>query len=403
MNGPRAERSRAAASMVRCAAGISVLVIFVCGGCQPAPRVISGGERPAEGRYAYLVAADHPAASSAGMEILARGGNAVDAAVAVSFVLAVVRPEDCGLGGGGFALYHPPPEPPQPQPIVLDFREEAPSRADLATYLDRDGRPVPDRTTVGPWAVGVPGQVRGALEFWKRFGSRRLSLRTVLGPAIALAQQGVPVDPHLYRAMGKLAERFRNQPEYRDRFGETYRVFLKPGGVPYEVGELLRRPDLARTLEAIALGGEDVFYRGEIAQEIVREIRRLGGTLSIAVTNAEREVEIRIGDTGCGLDERVLTRIFEPFYSTKRGNQERNLSRGLGLAVAHGILLGLHARGFAGMWRTGAPAYDPRVKAALGLRPEDHVVAFVYAGTPSLEAPPIERPKPADYVTVWEG
>jgi gamma-glutamyltranspeptidase/glutathione hydrolase len=253
--------------------GVAPLALIGCGPARPDGY---GGARPAAGRGAYLVAADQPLAGRAGMEILSRGGNAVDAAVAVSFALAVVRPEDCGLGGGGFALYFAP----RGAPVVLDFREVAPAGADRSLYVDRQGEPLPDRTTVGPWAVGVPGQVRGALELWRRYGSRRLSLEMVLAPAIALAEQGFPVDRHLHRALVRLAGAFRRRPEYAERFAETYRVFLKPGGVPYEAGEVLTRPDLAATLKAIALGGAEVFYRGEIAQAIVRETGRLGGTLS---------------------------------------------------------------------------------------------------------------------------
>jgi gamma-glutamyltranspeptidase/glutathione hydrolase len=215
---------------------------------------------------------------AAGMQVLGQGGNAIDAAVAVSFALAVVRPEDCGLGGGGFALLCPA----RGKPVVVDFRESAPAGADLTFYLDHEGNPIPERTTVGPWAVGVPGQVRGAFEVWRRFGSRRLSREMVLAPAIKLAEEGFPVDVHLSRALVRLAERFRRRPEFRERFPETYTVFLKPGGVPYEPGEVLTRPGLARTLKAIALGGPDVFYRGEVAQAIVRETGRLGGTLSVS-------------------------------------------------------------------------------------------------------------------------
>lgn len=224
----------------------------------------------------HAVAADHESAIAAGMDILEAGGNAADAAVAVSFALAVVRPEDCGLGGGGFAVVCPA----RGQPAALDFREEAPAGADLSGYLDRAGAPIAGRSTVGAWAVGIPGQVRGASEMLERFGSGRITLAEALAPAIRLAREGFPVDRHLARAMAALADTFRRRPEYRELYGETYRTFLKPGGVPYAEGEILVRPGLAATLEDIARSGPDAFYRGTIAQAIVRETGRLGGPLS---------------------------------------------------------------------------------------------------------------------------
>ncbi len=276
---PVQQRGSRPAAVQKTITRLSVLLALLAVGCAPTNSLPYGGTaRPATGRGAYLVAADHEAAIAAGMEVLAKGGNAVDAAVAVSFALAVVRPEDCGLGGGGFALYCAP----RGQPVVVDFRESAPAGADLTLYLDHEGNPLPERTTVGPWAVGVPGQVRGAFELWRRFGSRRLSRAMVLGPAIKLAEKGFFVDTHLHRALVRLAERFRVRPEFRERFPETYEVFLKPGGIPYEEGDVLTRPGLARTLKAIVLGGADVFYRGEVAQAIVREMGRLGGTLTVA-------------------------------------------------------------------------------------------------------------------------
>jgi len=260
---------------------------LAAGGCtepvtKPYERV-----RPAKGRLAYLVVADQPLAAACGMEILEKGGNAADAAAAVSFALAVVRPEDCGLGGGGFALYAPPGQ----QPVVLDFREQAPAGLRREDFLDREGRPVGDRSRIGALAVGTPGQVLGAITMWRRFGSGTLGLPEILAPAIRLAEEGFPVDRHLHRAMVDLAERYRRRPEFKDLYAETYKEFLKPGGVPYRVGEILRRPALAGTLRSLSLGGAELFYRGEIGQQVVKEVRRLGGVLNV---NDLAEYQVRV-------------------------------------------------------------------------------------------------------------
>ena len=115
----------------------------------------------------YVVAADHPLASSAGAGVLAAGGNVVDAAAATSFALAVVRPHSAGLGGGGFMLYKPAGK----EAVFLDYRETAPDAAETAAYLGPDGRPIPGKTESGSWAVGVPGHLRGVPLMLAKFGT----------------------------------------------------------------------------------------------------------------------------------------------------------------------------------------------------------------------------------------
>lgn len=223
---------------------------------------------------AYMVAADHEAASRAGAEILAKGGNAVDAAAAVSFALAVVRPESCGMGGGGFLILHRTGH----RPVVLDYRETVPARADLTHYRDGKGKPIPDKTKRGAWAVGTPGQVKGQLLAFERYGSGKLSRKEILAPAIRLAREGVVVDGTLHRVLKNLAAACRKQPAYRQRFAELCRVFLNDGE-PHAVGERIHRTDIATTLEAIARNGADAFYRGPIGSKIAAEIARRGGPL----------------------------------------------------------------------------------------------------------------------------
>jgi len=225
----------------------------------------------------YMVAADHADASRAGATILAAGGSAVDAAVATSFALAVVRPESCGLGGGGFMLIHRPGKPP----VALDYRETIPARATLDNYLDDDGRPIKGRTRFGGWAVGVPGTVRGLIHALENYGSGRLSRREVLAPAIALARRPLVVDDHLHGAMANIAQTIASNPEYRRRFAVVYENVLR-NGRPHPVGATIDRTAIASVLEAIANDGAAAFYTGDIAQRIVETVQADGGPLTRA-------------------------------------------------------------------------------------------------------------------------
>lgn len=209
----------------------------------------------------YVVAADHPLASAAGAGILAAGGNVVDAAAATSFALAVVRPHSAGLGGGGFMLYKPAGK----EAVFLDYRETAPDAAETAAYLGPDGRPIPGKTESGPWAVGVPGQLRGVPLMLAKYGTFQLA--SVLAPAVELAERGFPVDAHLREAMEDLASRIAKSGEPA-RYAEAARIFLKDGK-PYAVGEVLRQPDLAATLKTLSAEGPDSFYRGTLAKKVL--------------------------------------------------------------------------------------------------------------------------------------
>ena len=217
------------------------------------------------------IATGHPLASEAGAAILRHGGNAVDAAVAAAFTLAVVEPQSSGLGGGGFALVYVAREK---KVHVIDFREVAPAAATPQMYV-QDGKVREDLARDGPLAVAVPGAVRGYVELLKRFGKR--PLLEVMGPAIEAAGNGFRAN----RIYVRLAE------ERRDCLAadpEASRIFLRRGRdgqlhAP-EPGARLIQPDLTRTLKAIALHGADAFYKGEIAQRIAHTIRTGGGILT---------------------------------------------------------------------------------------------------------------------------
>jgi gamma-glutamyltranspeptidase/glutathione hydrolase len=210
------------------------------------------------------VASAHPMASAAGVETLQAGGNAFDAAVAVSAALAVVEPYSSGLGGGGFWLLHRAADGRQ---VMLDGRERAPLAASRDMYLDADGQVRPGLSVNGPLAAGIPGEPAALAHLAGHYG--RLPLARSLAPAIRLARDGFPVDAHYLR----MAE-FRLNPLLADE--AAAKQFLHQGRLP-EPGALLRQPDLARTLELMAEQGHDGFYRGETAGRLVAGVRAAGG------------------------------------------------------------------------------------------------------------------------------
>ena len=211
-----------------------------------------------------MVVSEHPLSSEVGAEIMRRGGNAIDAAAAVGFALAVVNPRAGNIGGGGFLVYRTAAG----ESFALDYRETAPAAATRDMYLDSAGD-LSDRSVLGALAAGVPGSVAGMYEMHRRFG--RLPWRDVVAPAIALAR-GHVLDSTRARAI-------RGADTLLARFPSSAVVFL-PGGRPPAPGDTLRQPDLARTLERIADRGADGFYRGETADLFVAEMRRSGGIIT---------------------------------------------------------------------------------------------------------------------------
>lgn len=216
---------------------------------------------------AAAIASAHPLATEAGHEILARGGNAFDAAVAVAAALAVVEPWNSGLGGGGFLLLHRARDGFE---VMIDARERAPLAATRDMYLDAEGRPVPGRSIDGALAAGIPGTAAALAHLAEKYG--RLPLRQSLAPAIRLAHDGFAVTP-LY---GKMTLR---QHDRLGNFPETARTFFNKGFI-YAAGERLRQPELAHTLERLAATGREGFYGGVVAERLVRGVRAAGGIWS---------------------------------------------------------------------------------------------------------------------------
>jgi gamma-glutamyltranspeptidase / glutathione hydrolase len=216
---------------------------------------------------AGLVVADSELASAAGMEILKRGGNAVDAAVATAFALAVVDQASSGLGGGGFMVVY---RAKDKQSYALDFRETAPAASRRELYT-KDGKPVASLSLTGALAVAVPGEVAGLVEAGRRFGT--LPMAVLAAPAIKLASEGFPLDS----ALGVAIER---QQANMKRFADLGRIYLPDGAVPKD-GQTIRQPELAETLRAIVEKGDAVFYRGWIAEAIVETIQKTGGVMTL--------------------------------------------------------------------------------------------------------------------------
>lgn len=238
-----------------------LLLLLVLGLTLPA-----ASREPARARHGMVVSTD-PLASEVGVEILRKGGHAVDAAVAVGFALAVVHPAAGNLGGGGFMLIH---DARLGTEVSVDYREKAPAAARPDMYLDDRGEFRAERSTVGHLASAVPGSVAGLHLAWRRYG--RLSWAQLLEPAIRLAREGFPVSHELHRSL-------KSARSLLERFPESRRVFLRHGDV-YQEGEWFRQPELAQTLEEIAREGPGAFYRGTIAAKIVREMQAHGGLIT---------------------------------------------------------------------------------------------------------------------------
>jgi gamma-glutamyltranspeptidase/glutathione hydrolase len=214
-----------------------------------------------------MVVSAHPLASDIGVEVLRAGGNAADAAVAVQFALAVVFPEAGNLGGGGFAVIHQPGGPA----LALDFREEAPAAATRHMYQDSSGEVIPQLSWLGHLASGVPGSVAGLQALHDSLG--RLPWPSLLTPAIHLARQGFAISDkeaaHLNEKMPLIRE--HSTPPH---------AFERPQ--PWQGGDTLRQPDLARSLQIISDQGAKGFYAGWIADSLVAEMQRGGGLITRA-------------------------------------------------------------------------------------------------------------------------
>lgn len=221
-----------------------------------------------------MVASQERLATQAGVEVLEAGGNAVDAAVAVGFALAVTLPQAGNLGGGGFMLVHMAGDDQDApgETVAIDYRETAPAAAYRDMYLDSDGNADPNLSRFTPLAVGVPGTVAGLTLALKRYGT--MPLADVVAPAIRLAEGGITVSAELSESLARSQERLTGWPS-------TAAIFYKPDGSAHLPGEVLKQPDLATSLRAIASDGPAAFYEGAIAEAIAAEMKRSGGLITL--------------------------------------------------------------------------------------------------------------------------
>lgn len=225
-----------------------------------------------------MVASEHEIASQVGLDILKRGGNAVDAAVAVGFTLAVVLPHAGNLGGGGFLIVH---DAQSGKNIALDFREMAPRRASRDMYLDENGNIIAGKSLYSHDAIGVPGTVAGLEYALKKWGS--LPLSEVIAPAIQLAENGIPVSHSLAKMLNAAEDKLGKWPSSRAIFFQENR--------PLRYGERLVQQDLAHSLRVISQQGSRMFYRGEIGDKIIAEIQQHQGIMQKSDLHAYKVIE----------------------------------------------------------------------------------------------------------------
>jgi gamma-glutamyltranspeptidase/glutathione hydrolase len=325
--------------------------------------VAGGGMHPEHAEHAMVVSM-HELASQAGVQILRDGGNAVDAAVATGFALAVVLPEAGNIGGGGFMLIRTHDGATH----FLDYRETAPAQASLTMYQDAKGDLIPGLSTIGYKAVGVPGSVKGMVYAEQHFG--KLSLAQVMAPAVKLAREGYALSWGSARALSA-------EPDLA-RFADSKRIFQN-NGHGWHQGDVFKQPELARTLQRIAADPEE-FYRGTMAHEIADFIQAGGGI--VTAQDLERyEVKER-----------------QPVHGTYRGLEIISApppsSGGATLLESLNILEGFD------MTRAGAGS-----ARSIHLLAESYRRAFMdralFMGDPDFNEVPVAQLTDKSYATAW--
>jgi gamma-glutamyltranspeptidase/glutathione hydrolase len=236
--------------------------------------------KPVAARHGMVVAQEE-LATRVGVEVLRRGGNAIDAAVAVGFTLAVTYPRAGNIGGGGFMLIHLAKGNRQ---IAIDYRETAPAAMSRDVFLDERGEADPRKSRESGLAIGVPGTVAGLTLALQKYGSGRFKLSQLLAPSIEMARDGIPVLTDLADSLPFMAERFARWPA-------SAKIFLKPDGKPLAEGDKLVQRDLAATLQAIARDGGRAFYEGPVAEKLAAAVQAAGGLMTAGDLKSYRAVE----------------------------------------------------------------------------------------------------------------
>jgi gamma-glutamyltranspeptidase/glutathione hydrolase len=236
--------------------------------------------RPVVANHGMIVSQE-AAASRVGLDILKRGGNAVDAAVAVGFALAVTLPRAGNLGGGGFMLIY---RADLSQTIAIDYRETAPAATTKDVFLDANGGADPFKSRYSGLAIGVPGTVAGLELAWRKYGSGKFSFADLIAPAIALARQGLTVADDVADSLPLAAAVLARHPS-------SARIYLRADGSVPQTGDHIALDDLAATLKTIAANGAAGFYSGPVAQKIVEAVQAAGGRMTIEDLAKYRAVE----------------------------------------------------------------------------------------------------------------
>ena len=225
----------------------------------------------------FMITTQGVKSTQAGVEIMEMGGNAIDAAAAISFAIAVERPQSTGIGGGGFMMLHLARSSEGgargargAQTLAVDFREKAPLYAYHRMYLDSKDNVIPRLSMDGPLSIAVPGMVAGVIEVQKKYG--KLTLKQILKPAIRLAKKGFRVYPDL-------AQGLQIRKKVLSKYPSSQKIFFRKDGSPLREGDLLVQKDLARSLQQIALYGKKGFYQGEVAKKIIATIKKYKGLI----------------------------------------------------------------------------------------------------------------------------
>jgi len=265
-------------SVIRRDVAIVLIALFVLPSAAAAQELI--GRAQTATAHDGMIVAQEPLAARVGVDILKKGGNAVDAAVAVGFALAVTYPRAGNIGGGGFMVIHRA----NGDNAAIDYRETAPAAITAASFLDAQGNADPQKSRNSALAIGVPGTVAGLALAEQKYGSGRFTLADLIAPAIALARDGFPVSATTVAPPPLDSSRLA-------RFPSSAKIFLKPDGSVFSTGDRLVQSDLANTLDAIAKNGPSSFYDGPIAQTIAAAVQAAGGVMTADDLKRYRAIE----------------------------------------------------------------------------------------------------------------
>jgi gamma-glutamyltranspeptidase/glutathione hydrolase len=269
----RSLRNRISLALV----ALLVLPLLARGDDRAAPEI---GHAPAVAAAHGMVVAQEALAARIGVDILQKGGNAVDAAVAVGFAMAVTYPRAGNLGGGGFMVIHRAGG----EDTTIDYRETAPQAINAKSFLDAEGNADPQKSRDSALAIGVPGTVAGLALAAEKYGSGRFTLADLIAPAIALARGGIAITDDTADSLPRDRSRLARWPSSAE-------IFLKSDGTAFGPGERLVQADLANTLEAIAKAGPRAFYAGPIAEKIASAVQAAGGVMTADDLKGYRAVE----------------------------------------------------------------------------------------------------------------